>query len=64
MKSNDIQYPVIESFRKVNKIPSGTKMIVSNFEILTNFHILCEPSFSEKGGLIVWIDYFNFFVNN
>ena len=39
-------------------------MIVSSLEIFTNFHILCEPSFAEKGGLIVWIDYYNFFVND
>lgn len=39
-------------------------MIVSTLEIFTNFHILCEPSFHEKGGLVIWIDYYNFFVND
>ena len=63
MKSKDIQYPLIQEFRKAHKIQDNIKMIVSTLEIFTNFHILCEASFAEKGGLIVWIDYYNFFVN-
>jgi len=40
-------------------------MIVSELDVFTDFGVLCDQkkNFKDKGGLTIWVDYFNYYIN-
>lgn len=39
-------------------------MYVSVIEVSANFHLLCDPLIAYGEGLILWLDFYNYFVND
>jgi len=59
-----MQWAFVKKFRDENGIPESAKMYGSILEVKANFNMLCEIDQNDHGGVVVWIDYYNYFVND
>ena len=59
-----MQWAFVKKFRYENEIPESAKMYGSILEVKANFDMLCEVDQNDHGGVVVWIDYYNYFVND